>query len=109
MGTGTKDTFGYLGTEPMAVKEQLDRLATALQDLAKVEGAEAVRAASEAARRVAEQANTIAQELGDKANAVGLAAAKGRSEAEEAIRRQPLVAVSLAAAAGFLLALLVRR
>lgn len=109
MGTSTKDTFGYLGTEPVALKEQLDQLATVLQKLAKTEGAEAAKAASEAARRIAEQANAIAKELGDKADAIGVAAAKGRSQAEEAIRRQPLAAVSLAAAAGFLLALLVRR
>ena len=109
MSTRTKDTFGYLGTEPVALKEQLDQLATALQGLAKAEGAEAVKAASAAARRIAEQANAIATDLGGRADAVGAAAAKGRSEAEEAIRRQPLAAVSLAAATGFLLALLVRR
>jgi len=109
MSARTKDTFGYLGTEPMALQEQLDQLATALQDLAKAEGAEAIRAASDAARRIAEQANTIVKELGERADAVGVAAAKGRSQAEEAIRRQPLAAVSLAAAVGFLLAVLVRR
>ncbi len=50
-----KDTFGYLGTEPMALREQLDQLSTALQELAKAEGAEAIKAASEAARRIAER------------------------------------------------------
>lgn len=109
MGMRTKDTFGYLGTEPAALKEQLDQLALALQDLAKAEGTEAIKAASEAARRIAEQANAIVKDLGDKADAVGVVAAKGRSQAEEAIRKQPLAAVSLAAAAGFLLAMLVRR
>lgn len=109
MGMRTKDTFGYLGTEPMTLKEQLDQLTVALQDLAKAEGGEAIKAAREAARDIAEQANAIVRELGDKADAVGAVAAKGRSQAEEAIRRQPLAAVSLAAAAGFLLAMLVRR
>jgi len=109
MGTSTKDTFGYLGTEPMALEKQLDQLAIALKDLAKVEGAEAIKVASEAAQRVAEQANAIARELVEKASAAGVAAAKGRSQAEEAIRKQPLAAISLAAAAGFLLAMLVRR
>ena len=109
MGIPTKDTFGYLGTEPTALKEQLDQMAIAMQDLAKAEGAEAIKAASEAARRIAEQANAIVKELGDKADAVGVVAARGRSHAEEAIRKQPLAAVSLAAAAGFLLAMLVRR
>ncbi|WP_147151461.1 hypothetical protein [Reyranella soli] len=109
MDIRTKDRFGYLGTEPTALREQLDQLAAALQDLAKAEGAEAIKAANEAARRIAEQANAIVKELGDKADAVGAVAAKGRSQAEEAIRKQPLAAVSLAAAAGFLLAMLVRR
>lgn len=109
MGIRTKDTFGYLGTEPTALKDQLDELAIALQDLAKSEGGEALKAAGEAARRIADQANALAKELGDKADAVGAVAARGRSQAEEAIRSQPLTAVSLAAAAGFLLALLVRR
>ena len=105
----TKDTFGYLGTESMALREQLDQLAIALQDLAKAEGTEAIKAASEAAQRLAERADAIVKELAVKADAVGAAAAKGRSQTEEAIRSQPLVAVSMAAAAGFLLALLVRR
>lgn len=109
MKTCAKDTFGYLGTEPVALKEQLDQLAAALQDLAKAEGTEAIKAAGEAARRIGEQANAIAQELGDKADAVGVVAAKSRGHAEEVIRKQPLMAISLAAAAGFLLAMLVRR
>jgi len=113
MSKGVKDTFGYLGTEPMALREQLDQLSTALQELAKAEGAEAIKAASDAARRVADRAGEIADELADelagKADAVTAAAVKGRVPVEDAIREQPLMAVSLAAAAGFLLALLVRR
>ena len=109
MRTSTKDTFGYLGTEPMALREQLDQLAAALQDLAKADGAEAIKAASEAARRIAKEANAVAEEIAGKASAVGAAAAKRRGRAEEAIRRQPLQAVALAAVAGFLLASLVRR
>jgi ElaB/YqjD/DUF883 family membrane-anchored ribosome-binding protein len=109
MSKGMKDTFGYLGTEPMALREQLDQLSTALQELAKAEGAEAIKAASDAARRVAERAGEVADELAGKADALGAAAAKGRIQVEDAIRKQPLTAVSLAAAAGFILALLVRR
>jgi ElaB/YqjD/DUF883 family membrane-anchored ribosome-binding protein len=93
----------------MALREQLDQLAIALQDLAKAEGTEAIKAASGAAQRLAERADAIVKELAVKADAVGAAAAKGRGQAEEAIRSQPLAAVSLAAVAGFLLALLVRR
>ena len=61
MSTRTKDSFGYLGTEPMALKEQIDQLATTLQDLAKAEGVEAIKAASEAARHMAERANAMVQ------------------------------------------------
>ena len=70
MSKGVKDTFGYLGTEPMALREQLDQLSTALQELAKAEGAEAIKAASDAARRVADRAGEIADELAGKADAV---------------------------------------
>ena len=46
MSKGVKDTFGYLGTEPMALREQLEQLSAALQEMAKAEGAEAVKAAA---------------------------------------------------------------
>ena len=45
MSKGVKDTFGYLGTDPMALREQLEQLSAALQELAKAEGAEAIKAA----------------------------------------------------------------
>jgi len=106
MSKSVKDTFGYLGTEPVALREQLEQLSTALQELAKAEGGEAIKAASDAARRVADRAGEIADELAGQA---GAAAAKGRAQVEDAIRKQPWMAVSLAAAAGFVLALLVRR
>ncbi len=92
-----------------ALHEQLDQLSAALRDVAKAEGDEAIRATSEAARRIAEHASAIAEELAEKADAVAAATAKGRGQLEQAIRDQPLMAVSLAAAAGFVLALLVRR
>ena len=68
-----KDTFGYLGTEPMALREQLDQLSTALQEMAKAEGAEAIRrqatprAASPTGRR---DRRELADELAGKADAV---------------------------------------
>ena len=105
MTKSAKDTSSY----PKALNEQLDQLSAALRDVAKAEGAEAIKAASDAARRIADRASAIADELTDKADAVTAAAAKGRGQLEQAIRDQPLAAVSLAAAAGFLLALLVRR
>jgi ElaB/YqjD/DUF883 family membrane-anchored ribosome-binding protein len=105
MAKYAKDASG----SPMALHEQLDQLSAALRDVAKAEGAEAIKAASDAARRIAERASAISEELADRADAVTAAATKGRGQLEQAIREQPLAAVSLAAAAGFLLALLVRR
>lgn len=98
----TKDTFGYLGTEPMALREQLEQLAAALEAMAKAEGTEAMKAASEAARQVATRATELVEEVSG-------AASEGRSALAGAIRDKPLLAVSLAAAAGFLAAILVRR
>lgn len=105
MAKYAKDASG----STMALHEQLDQLSAALRDVAKAEGADAIKAASDAARRVAERASAITEELAGKADTVTAAAAKGRGQLEQAIREQPLAAVSLAAAAGFLLALLVRR
>jgi ElaB/YqjD/DUF883 family membrane-anchored ribosome-binding protein len=91
--------------DPSALHEQLEELSATLRDLAKAEGAEAIKAASDTARRIAERASALAEEL----DTVTAAAAKGRGHLEQAIRDQPLTAVCLAAAAGFLAALLVRR
>jgi ElaB/YqjD/DUF883 family membrane-anchored ribosome-binding protein len=88
--------------DPISLHEQLDRLTAALREVAKAESAEAIETASDAARRIAE-------ELAEKADAVAAATSKGRGQLEQAIRDQPLTAVALAAAAGFLVALLVRR
>ena len=90
-GSKGKDTYGYLGTEPSALREELGRLAAIIEQAAKGEGAEAIKAAADAARRLADRVD------------------RGQAELEHAIRQKPLAAVALAAAAGFLLALLVRR
>ena len=98
MTKSAKDASRY----PTALHEQLDQLSAALRDVAKAESAEAIKTTSDAARRIAE-------ELAEKAEAVAAAAGKSRGQLEQAIREQPLPAVALAAAAGFLLAVLVRR
>jgi ElaB/YqjD/DUF883 family membrane-anchored ribosome-binding protein len=105
----TKDTFGYLGTEPMVLREQLDRLAAALEKMAKAEGAEAMKAASEAAKRLGDEATAMLDDLAGKAHSATAAADRRRAQVEGVIRDRPWLAVSLAAAAGFLLASLVRR
>ena len=109
MDKGVKDTFGYLGTEPMKLREQLEQLAAAFEEMAKAEGSEAVRSARDAARRIAQHAGAMAEELAERSDELKASAAQGRREVEGAIRAQPWAAVAIAAATGFLLAMLVRR
>ena len=109
MTTKTKDTYGYLGTESVALREELERLAAAIERAAKSEGAEAMKAAGEAAREILARATTMVDGLAGKAYAAKAAAGEGRAQLESAIREKPLLAISIAAVAGFLLAALVRR
>jgi len=109
MARSTKDTFGHLGTEPLALREQLEQLAASLEEMAGAEGAEAMKKAREAARRFARDAATLIDDLAGKADDAKAAVGEHRDELEALIRERPLLAVSLAAAAGFLLAALVRR
>lgn len=109
MEKGVKDTFGYLGTEPVKLREQLEQLAAAFEEMAKAEGGEAARSVRDAARRVAEHAGALAKELAERSEGVSAAAAQGRRQIEDAVRIQPWTAIAIAAATGFLLAMLVRR
>jgi ElaB/YqjD/DUF883 family membrane-anchored ribosome-binding protein len=109
MDKGVKDTFGYLGTEPMKLREQLEQLAAAFEEMAKAEGSEAVRNARDAARRIAQHAGVMAEALAVRSDEARATVAHGREEVEGAIRSQPWSAVAIAAAAGFVLAMLVRR
>jgi ElaB/YqjD/DUF883 family membrane-anchored ribosome-binding protein len=86
-----KDTDALFGTEDGTLRGELERLASTIEKAAKGEGAEAMKAAADAARRLADKAG------------------KGQAELEQLIRQKPLTAMALAGAAGFLLALLVRR
>ncbi|MFZ5780584.1 MAG: glycine zipper domain-containing protein [Pseudomonadota bacterium] len=97
------------GADAAAVREQLERLAEALEALAKAEGAEAMKSAERMARRAAEQATAVLDDLAGTAQTVAAAADKGRGHVEDAVRQNPWAALSLAAAAGFLLAMVIRR
>ncbi|CAN5923646.1 hypothetical protein BH11PSE3_BH11PSE3_49750 [soil metagenome] len=109
MTKSTKNRYGYLGTEPMALREQMDELVAALETMARAEGAEAIKAAAETVRRIAGQAGQLFDEVAGKAEVAAAAVGQGRGKLEGAIQSRPWVAVSVAAAAGFLLAALVRR
>jgi ElaB/YqjD/DUF883 family membrane-anchored ribosome-binding protein len=104
----TQDTNGSLGSESAALREELERLATAIERAAKSEGAEAMKAAGEAAREILARATTMVDALAGKTDAAK-AMAEGRVQLEAAIRDKPLPAVAIAALAGFVLAALVRR
>ena len=104
MASRTKDSHDSLGTKSAALREELERLAAAIERAAKSEGAEAMKAAGEAAREILARATTMVDGIAGKVEA-----GEGREKLEAAIRDKPLVAVSVAALAGFLLAALVRR
>jgi ElaB/YqjD/DUF883 family membrane-anchored ribosome-binding protein len=104
MASRTKDSHDSLGTESAALREELERLAAAIERAAKSEGAEAMKAAGEAAREILARATAMVDGIAGK-----VVAGEGREKLEAAIRDKPLVAVSVAALAGFLLAALVRR
>ena len=97
------------GHEPLALREQIERLTAAIERAAKAEGAEAVKAAGQAAREIAARAAMLMDELAGKAEAAQTAAGEGRKQLEDTIREKPLIAVALAAVAGFLIASLLRR
>jgi ElaB/YqjD/DUF883 family membrane-anchored ribosome-binding protein len=88
----SKDRFGYLGTEAAALREHLDQASAAIARAVQSEGTEAATAAAEAARELLARAVDAGQE--------GLA---------DIVRRKPLAALGLATAAGFMLALVLRR
>ena|SRR2546430_542101 len=109
MAAKAKGTYGDLGAEAAALREELDRLTKAIDQAAKAEGADAMKAVSEAAHGIFSRASALMDSLPDKAADARAAMSEHRAELESAIREKPLLAVGLAALAGFVLAALVRR
>lgn len=105
----SRDRLGYLGTEAAALREHLDRASEAIGRAARSEGTEAAAAAAAAAREVLARAAMLADEWADRAKGAAKIGTAGQEALVDIVRRKPLAAVSLAAAAGFMLALLVRR
>ena len=93
-----KDTYGYLGGEDMSPKELLRCLTAVFEQMAKSEGTEAV-----------ERARAKARELLGKLEPLIAQSTTARTHLEEKVRQQPLLAIALAGAMGFLLASLRRR
>jgi ElaB/YqjD/DUF883 family membrane-anchored ribosome-binding protein len=103
------DAYRDLCAESAALKEHIEQLAVAMEQAAKAEGAEALKAFSERVRDILSRATVLVDELTKGADEAKFAAAEGREHLEDSIRKQPLLAVGIAAAVGFLLASLRRR
>lgn len=99
--------------EWQAWESELDRLITSIEKDAKAGQGEvvemAIKAAEDALAKAAARIAEIAATAEAAKDTVETAAGHSRAEVERAIRDKPLTAVAVAAAAGFLLALLVRR
>ena len=85
-----------------AFKEPFRKLAQALEKIAETAVSEQAR---DEARKLLTEADALVERLGE----VKAAAIAGRSGLEHSIRARPWVAVGLAAAAGFLVAAVLRR
>lgn len=83
-------------------KEPFRKLAQALERIAETEVSDRAR---DEVRKLLTEVDALVERLGD----VKAVASTGRSRLEHAIRAQPLGAVGLAAAAGFLAAAVLRR
>ncbi len=104
-----KDMYGCGGSTLDDLRDVLRELASSFERAAKAEGSEAAKAIGESTQDLLLRANAMLDELARTAGTAKSAVAKGRGHFEESIRKQPLMAVGLAAAAGFLLASLRRR
>lgn len=102
-------TANDTSAETAALREQIEQLTAAIEKMAKAEGAEAVKAAGDAARDIANRAARLIDDLTGNAEAAGAALDEGRRQLEQAVRDKPLAALSVAALAGFVLAALLRR
>lgn len=101
--------YRHVSAEYAALKEHIEQLAVTLEQAAKTEGTEALKTLSEGARDTLSRATALIDELAKGADKAKFAAAECREHLEDSIRKQPLLAVGIAAAVGFLLASLRRR
>lgn len=92
-----------------AFKARLKDLAAVMERMVAAESADALKAGCEEARKLLADADTAIEEISRRTDEMKAAAMIGRSHLEDRIREQPLFAVGIAAAAGFLLASLLQR
>jgi ElaB/YqjD/DUF883 family membrane-anchored ribosome-binding protein len=106
--TAHTEKHAHLAAESAALKKLLKEFTATLEQAAKSEGAEAAKIVSEKARDILSRASGLVDDLAKDAGMAKDAAIEGRHQLEESIRKQPLMAVGIAALAGFLLASLRR-
>jgi ElaB/YqjD/DUF883 family membrane-anchored ribosome-binding protein len=104
-----EDIYRHLAIEFGVLKKQLEQLAVAMDQAARTEGAEAMKAVSEKAQDLLSRATLLVDELAKYADKGMSAARQGRRDLEDKVHNQPLLALGIAAAAGFLLGSLRRR
>jgi ElaB/YqjD/DUF883 family membrane-anchored ribosome-binding protein len=109
MASSSRKGTCYVGTDFAALKEHLEQLAVAIEQVATTEATEATKALSAKARDILSRATPLVDELAKDADKAKIAAIKVRGQIEDKIRKQPFLAVGIAAAVGFLLASLRRR
>ena len=105
----SRDRFGYLGAEAAALREHIDQASAAIARAAQNEGTEAATAAAEAARELLARAAMLADEWVDRAKVAAKGVDAGQDGLADIVRRKPLASLGVATAAGFVLALLLRR
>lgn len=104
-----KDIEAGLGGDVESLKGALEELLGVLERIAVSEGTDAIRAARDKARDFLAKADAFADRLGHGSGDAKRVAAAARTQLEDSIRAQPLMAVGIAAAVGFLLASFGRR
>jgi ElaB/YqjD/DUF883 family membrane-anchored ribosome-binding protein len=106
---GQRDSYRQLAAESAALREQLEKLAGVLEQATKTEGGEAMKTVSNKARGLLSRATAVVDDVIECADKGVSIAVEGRGHLEDKVRRQPLLALAIAATAGFLLASLRRR
>lgn len=93
-----KDTFGYLGSEEIDVRQTLRAFAATLEKLVASETGEAVEQVRAQARALLAEARPLIDKAADSPE-----------QLRDVVRKHPLLALGIAGLAGFVLASLGRR
>jgi hypothetical protein len=90
-----KRTCHYLGTDFAALKEHLEQLAVAIEQVATTEATEATKAFSAKARDILSRATPLVDEVARDAGKAKIAAIEVCGRVEDEIRKQPFLAIGI--------------